>query len=61
MADKPLEYLTLNDELYISQLLSEHLSIIEHLPLIREEYWKRREAIDKYQRSLSKYCDDSEG
>jgi hypothetical protein len=47
------EPLTVDEQIEVSRLLSEYLSVIEHFPLVQDEYWKRRNLIHKYQRSIS--------
>jgi hypothetical protein len=54
------EKLTLDDEVEISRLLSDYLSIIERFPLVRDEYWKRRNIIQKYQRYVGSQLTDGE-
>ena len=56
------EKLTLDDEVDVSMLLSEYLHLLERLPIIKEEYNKRRNIIEKYQRYVSDQLDeDNEG
>jgi len=50
-----IEELTLDDKIEISKLLAEYESIMNHLPLIEEEYFRRRDLINKYQKSIGKY------
>ena len=52
------EEFTLDDEIEVSRLLSEYLRIMEQFPLVRDEYWKRRNIIQKYQRHISKCIHD---
>ena len=56
MTDK----LTLDDEIEVSRLLSDYLNIMERFPLVRDEYWKRRKIIQKYQRYVGKKLTDEE-
>jgi uncharacterized membrane protein len=56
------EKLTLDNEVDVSMLLSEYLHLLERLPIIKEEYNKRRNIIEKYQRYVSDQLDeDNEG
>jgi len=56
------EKLTLDDEVDVSMLLSEYLHLLERLPIIKEEYNKRRNIIEKYQRYVGDQLDeDNEG
>jgi hypothetical protein len=54
------EKLTLDDEIEVSRLLSEYLNVLERFPLIRDEYWKRRKIIQKYQKYVGEKLTDEE-